>query len=161
MDWALSHRERPRVNRKKEKEKMKAHWSKKLLLAMLLALLLLLGLAASASADDVCTMVVQMPDKLQQAGATVDIDHGPQDLKHGDPFTAPQGTNVRWRLTVNGFNSGWKTKQVDCSDLVVAPADWCEMHIDLGGLQGDSTAKVDIDHGPQNLVHFNTVTLPT
>jgi hypothetical protein len=98
---------------------MNAKLGKKLLLAMMLATLLALWWSTSALANDVCTMKVQMPDKLQQVGATVDIDGGPQNLKHGESFSAPQGTNIRWRLTVNGFNSGWKTKKVDCSDLVV------------------------------------------
>jgi hypothetical protein len=107
--------------------------------------------------DDWCRMGVDLGGL---AGATVDINHGPQDLKHGDSVILPTSINISWRLTVSGFTSGWKTKHVDCTDLAVLPADWCEMEIHLGSLVG-TDATVDINHGPQDLKHGDRVILPT
>ncbi len=102
---------------------------------------------------DYCNMTVDIPI----AGAEVDIRYGPQNLATGDTVTLPKGINIQWRLSVNGFNSGWKTQVVDggCA-ITVTDADYCDVSIAIP-IAG---AEVDIRYGPQNLTDGSAVFLP-
>ena len=93
-------------------------------------------------------------------GAKVDIDHGPQNMVNDDTVLLPQGIKVRWRVEANGFNGPWRDKSVDCSALTVTGAHFCDMQIQMSRDLERAGAKVDIDHGPQDLHKGDTVLLP-
>jgi hypothetical protein len=93
-------------------------------------------------------------------GAKVDIDHGPQDMLNGNTVLLPDGIAIRWRLEASGFSGPWKSKNVDCTDLTITGADYCDMKVTLRNDVDKARGKVDIDHGPQNMLNGNTVLLP-
>ena len=107
-----------------------------------------------------------MPQELADAGAMVDIRYGTsanKNLGNGSTVVLPQGINVQWQLKVNGFTSGYKTKNVDCSALAVGSADYCVMSVTMPQELADAGALVDIRYGTsatKDLGNGDTVVLP-
>jgi hypothetical protein len=81
---------------------------------------------------DLCCMHIEMPQDLQEAGGQVAIRYSEFGwLDHCKCVCLPKGINIQWKLKVNGFESGYKSKPVDCTPIVVEDADWCLMKIQI------------------------------
>jgi hypothetical protein len=109
-------------------------------------------------------MEIQMPQELADAGAKVAIRYSSLGwLGKGDKVYLPTSINIQWKLKVNGFESGYKTKHVDCSPLVVETGDWCLMEIQVPdpGLR-NAGAQVAIRYSSFGWMgHGDKVYLPT
>jgi hypothetical protein len=92
-----------------------------------------------------CPMEVKIPaDLASQPGAKVEIS-GVGTFTNGAKVILPVSLSIQWRLWVNNKCSEWYDKHVDCSALVVDPAKYCLMDIQMPDeLAGAPGAKVEI-----------------
>lgn len=85
--------------------------------------------------------------------------------EHSDCVCIPRSINIQWSLTLEPepdkkFTSKWKTKHVDCNDLVVTDNDWCEMEINIPEEIKD-IAEVNIRNLGNGYTNGQKVKLPT
>jgi len=107
---------------------------------------------------DYCWMHIEVPEDIREI-AEIEISGLPGRFQHCDHVYMPQSINISWRLWLNGKVSGWKTKHVDCNPLVVEPADYCWMHIEVPE-DIREIAEVEISGLPGRFHHCDHVYLP-
>jgi hypothetical protein len=101
--------------------------------------------ALAVTPDDLCCMHINIPEEIRDI-AKVNI-RNLGTYEHSDCVCLPQSINIQWSLTVSGFTSGWKTKHVDCSDLTVTGADWCDVTFKFGWTNDWRNHKTQIRNG--------------
>ena len=75
-----------------------------------------------------CTMEISgVPD-----GGKVYLRYSNLGWLENTTVLLPKGISVQWKLKVSGYDSGYKTKSVDCTGLELGlGTDYCEMAIDM------------------------------
>jgi len=109
------------------------------------------------TAPDYCLMMIDIPDSLAAAGATVDIRYDSPNRQYTDNESVylPMGNDIQWRLSVSGFTSDYKSKTVDCTPLKVTAPDYCLMMIDIPDSLAAAGATVDIRYDSPNRQYTN------
>ena len=99
--------------------------------------------------EDLCCMHISVPSELANAGGQVDIRYSSFGwMDNCSCVCLPQGINIQWKLKVNGFESGYKSKPVDCQPLAVTGGDYKTLTFKFGWTSDWKNHKTEIRYGP-------------